>query len=136
MLVLKLLKLAARVAMPTDPEGDMRNFLIGAIGIRGDGVLVSARNGSVRVSETIGGGWSFPPAHAEARCSKKMDHDGIVYVSRVYRGSGKLGCARPCPDCVKAMLARRVKKCYYTISDTEYGVINLRDTEERVIKKP
>lgn len=129
--MLKLIKQAAELAMPRSRVHDHRAFCMAAIGIRGDGTLVSARNGSVQVSETIGNGWSFPACHAEARVCRKMDHGGTIYVVRVSRSGGHLQLARPCYDCMMAMRARKVKKVYYSISDTEYGVIDLCVNQRR-----
>lgn len=109
--------------MPRDPN-DKRNFWIGCVGIRADGVLVSARNGSVQTSQVDGGGWSFPAAHAEHRCVKKMDVGGTVYVARVMK-DGTLALAKPCGDCEGSLRARGIKRVCYSISDAEYGVMEL-----------
>lgn len=134
--MLRLLKQAALVAVPRSHSVvDHRAFYLGAVGVRGDGVLVSSQNGSVKMSETVGGGWSYPQAHAEYRCARKMDFNGIVYVARV-RPDGCLAIARPCRDCQIAMAAKRVLRCYYTISDTEYGVIELsKALSERTVRR-
>lgn len=127
--MLKHIRLAAQVALPRN-DSDTRMFWVGAVGVRGDGVIVSARNGSVQMSRTIGNSWSFPKAHAEARCIKKMDYDGVVYVARVSRDTGLLVMARPCYDCRIALRSRKVRKVFYSVNEHEYGVIDLANNEE------
>lgn len=61
-----------------------------------------------------------------------MDRDGIVYVARVARIDGKLAMARPCMDCMTLLRMRKVRTVYYTISETEYGVIDLGKRDERI----
>jgi hypothetical protein len=95
---------------------------LGAVGVRKDGVIVSAKNGSVKVSSADGDGFSFPTAHAEHRCVKKMDVGGVVYVARVLR-DGSLAMSKPCPDCERSLRGRGIKKVYYSINDVEYGVM-------------
>jgi len=120
----KFIKLAAEAAVSSNPN-DPRDFIMGAVGIRADGVIVSARNGSVQTSETIGHGWSFPPAHAEIRCSKKMDVGGIIYVVRISKKNKELVLAKPCKDCEAFLRARGIARVCYSISDTEYETLDL-----------
>lgn len=135
--MLKLIRLAAQVAVPSDRDRDKRAFWLGAIGVRGDGVIVSARNGSVQVSETIGNGWSFPHAHAESRLCRKLDYGATVYVARVSPQTDDLAMSRPCYDCIMALRNKRVAKVYYSVSPTEYGVIDLEleNEPERLVNR-
>lgn len=128
--MLDLITLAARVAVSPDPN-DPRGFLVGSVGVRKDGTVVSARNGAVIATDVTGRWRSFPQAHAEARCVKKMDHGGEVYVARVSRGDGRLLMSRPCRTCQRALLSRGVKRVYYSVSETEYGVWDLDSVERR-----
>lgn len=137
--MLKLIRLAGKVALAPNIEADPRLFWMGAVGVRGDGVIVSARNGSVKTVETIGSNWSFPKAHAESRCIRKMDYGGTVYVARVSRATRQLVMARPCYDCIIALRSRQVKRVYYSVSESEYGVIDLatqREDERLVNRAP
>ncbi len=95
--------------------------MIGAVGIRGDGAIVTASNGPVIIFNDEKKG-SFPEAHAEIRLSRKLDVGSIVYVARVRKGDGMYGNARPCKDCRTALKARGVKKVFYTIGPNEYGI--------------
>ncbi len=93
---------------------DCRSYRLGAVGIRRDGTLVKSHNiPSILPAST---------AHAEARLCKKLDKGGTVYVVRIDR-EGKLAMARPCNVCQRLMRGRRVKRCYYSISESEYGVL-------------
>lgn len=96
---------------------DERCFWIGSIGERADGARVRSRNGS---AEKVS-----PELHAEARLLKKLDFGSTVYVARVIRMNHALGMARPCRSCRAKMRAKGVKKVFYTISDQEYGVLDL-----------
>lgn len=112
---------AAGVALSTGY--DPRNFLIGAIGIRRDGAIVAARNGAVHCTKAKGG-FSFPKAHAEFRCSRKMDTGSEIYVARVLK-NGELAMSKPCAHCENVLRARGIKTVYYTINQNEYGVLSL-----------
>lgn len=95
-------------------KNDHRNFMIGAAAIRSDGTVVRSYNGPVIMySETHK---TFPQAHAEARLSRKLDKGSVVFVCRV-RTNGEFAMAKPCPDCMRALAARGVKKVYYTVDD-------------------
>ena len=110
-----MLRLAATIAQKTTDK--RRNFLLGAIAIRSDGVLVSASNLPVRQKT--------PEAHAEYRVSRKLDVGATVYVARKNRRGGGLGFAKPCLRCESAMRNKGVKRCFYTINNTKFGVLTL-----------
>lgn len=105
----------AQEASMSSLENDLRQFHIGAIGIRSDGAIVTSRNLS---SES-----RCPPAHAEARLIKKLDKNSIVFVARVTKG-GAIGLAKPCPTCQIALKNKGVKRAYYTIDKDNFGVID------------
>ena len=94
---------------------DRRRYRLGAVGIRRDGTIVTAKNIPNRIPE--------PQAHAEARLTRKLDKNSIVYVVRI-DCDNNLTMARPCQSCRGIMKARGVKRCYYSINENEYGVIN------------
>jgi tRNA(Arg) A34 adenosine deaminase TadA len=102
---------------------DTRAYLIGAVGIRCDGATVKACNGPV-IMDTESRK-SYPAAHAEARIVRKLDLGSIVFVCRVRQKDGSFGMARPCIDCQRVLAGKRVKRVYYTVSNTEYGVMYL-----------
>ena len=93
---------------------DCRRYRLGAVGIRKDGTIVMSKNIPNRLPE--------PSAHAEARLSRKLDRGAMVYVVRIDR-EGALTTARPCKTCQKIMRIRGVKRCYYSISESEYGAM-------------
>ena len=92
-----------------------RKAHIGAVGVRGDGVLVTAWNGS---STDV-----CPTAHAEARLARKLDAGSVVYVARVRRDNEKLAMSKPCAHCERILKNRGISKVIYTISEHEYGVL-------------
>ncbi len=93
---------------------DRRRYKLGAVGIRTDGTIVKSRNLPTKEPDKT--------AHAEYRVIQKLDWGSTVYVVRVL-ANGKFSLARPCKYCLIALRLRGIKKCYYSISDTEYGVI-------------
>ena len=117
--MIELLKLAGKIALPIN-ETDMRNFWLGAIGVRKDGVIVSSKNGAVQSSNI--GYKAVPQSHAESRLCRKLGKNGIIYVSRVSRQTYELAMARPCFNCQKIIRAHNVKKVYYSINKNQYGV--------------
>lgn len=110
--IFSYLRIAARVAL----NGQPRDYALGAVGIRSDGAIVSSFNGAARIPT--------PNAHAEARLARKLDNGSEVYVARVLR-CGSFALSRPCARCQAAMRARGVRRAYYSISDNEYGVMQL-----------
>lgn len=100
---------------------EKRNFLLGAVGIRSDGALVSSKNGAV-YSISDDEYKTLPTAHAEGRLCRKLGKNGIVYVVRIAKKDGALVMARPCPICASLMKAREVQKIYYSINSFQYGV--------------
>lgn len=106
------MNLAAQIAV----KFDNRNFAIGSVGVRHDGVIVASRN-----SPVIG---PCRSAHAEYRVSRKIDIGAIIYVVRILRTGGR-AIARPCDDCRKALISKGAKKVYYSINAHEYGVMQL-----------
>jgi len=102
---------------------DNRSFLLGAIGIRKDGAFVKAINGPSIFPERT--------AHAEYRLSNKLDVGSEVYVCRVRLLDNKFALARPCDSCMKVMFSRGVRKVYFTVSENEFGVIDMKTMTER-----
>lgn len=105
-------RIAKQVALKGNP---IRRNRLGAVGIRCDGAMVASNNMNSREQD--------PRIHAEARLVRKLDYGSDVYVVRVMR-SGELGIARPCIKCQNALRIRGVRRVYYSISDTEYGIMN------------
>jgi deoxycytidylate deaminase len=73
--------------------------------------------------------------HAEYKAAKKMDQGGIMYVARVLQSDGTFAMSRPCRNCLKVLKSKRIKKVYYTISNNEFGVINLEKWDERTVNQ-
>lgn len=129
--------LAAKVAIGGDK---CRNFLVGSVAIRRDGVLICARNGAVFCTDTENY-QSIASAHSEFRASNKLDKGSVIYVARIARFGGGLtpdgnplfALSRPCFTCKTRLIARGVHKAYYTIDPLSYGVMNFRTGEERQV---
>jgi len=111
---------AAKAALTAAPV-DKRNFMLGAVGIRKDGAIVSAKNGAV-ISSTYEDYRIISDAHAEIRCLRKLGKGGILYVSRVLKKDGSLAMASPCNGCRLRIRAAKVQRVYYTVNDRQYGI--------------
>lgn len=102
---------------------DRRHYIVGAAGIRKDGVLVVSRNSPTHNVN--------PDIHAEARLCDKLTPNSVVYVARWLRGGGYAN-AQPCVCCEARLRAAGVKRVYYTMSwdqgplENNYGVLKLR----------
>lgn len=118
--MLDMFKLAGKVAIPTVPD-DARNYWIGCVGIRDDGVIVSSKNGSV-FSTMIEDYQLLPESHAEGRVLRKLGKNGIIYVTRVSKSNGGYAMARPCGMCQIRIRSFKVKKVFYTINENQFGV--------------
>lgn len=119
-LMITLLREAAKIALP-NADNDKRNFMLGAIGIRKDGAIVSAKNGAV-ISSDYDDYRIISDAHAECRVLRKLGKRGILYVARVLKRDGTLAMARPCGSCRLRIQAAQVRRVYYSIDEYHYGV--------------
>lgn len=110
-----MFSLACKMAERGD-KAVRRQYRLGAVGIRSDGVIVTSNNVPCRQQQKS--------AHAEARLARKLNHDSVVFVARILRSGIRVN-ARPCLNCQKILTRRGITRVYYTISDSEYGVLNL-----------
>ena len=120
----RFFKIAADIATLRD---DQRIFHVGCCGIRYDNVVVVSANGPVMLGEIGETRSSFPAAHAEIRCAKKLDKHSTVFVARVRRDNNEYAMARPCRSCMNVLLSKNVVKIYYTINSTSYGIISVKN---------
>ena len=111
----RMLDLAAEVAGECRDRLDNRTFFLGAVGLRRDGVLVTARN--------IAATNIAPSHHAEARVVRKLTQNSTVWGARVSRSTNDWAMARPCAGCQRRMKVAGVKKAIYTIAPNEWGVL-------------
>ena len=95
-----------RTAISAALASPNRHHKMGASAIRGDGAVVSACNG--RTFGTL-----IPKVHAEIKLINKLDSGAIVCVVRVL-ASGKLGIAKPCPNCMRALQNRHVIRVLFS----------------------
>ena len=99
----------SKLASDLASTGDDRTYKLAAVGIRNDGVIVSARN--IRCPQKT------PTAHAEVRLAKKLTPGSVVIVSRIARGTGLPVMAKPCRNCENALRSAGVDRVYYTTSN-------------------
>lgn len=94
---------------------DIRRCRFGVIGLRKDGKIIRSKNMPFKNKNY--------KIHAEYRLCAKLDLYSIVFVVRVRRDN-KLTLAKPCDNCIKAMKLKKVRKCFYSINENEYGVLH------------
>jgi tRNA(Arg) A34 adenosine deaminase TadA len=117
--ILNYFEIAARIAKSKD---DRRSFLLGCVAIRNDGCMVKSLNSPTETKNR--------QAHAEYKICKKIDSSAVIYVARVRLDNFFFAIARPCDACMKRLQFMRVCRCFYTVDQTHYGVINFdRGTE-------
>ena len=112
----KYFRMARQAAVKGDTREADRRYRLAAVGVRTDGAVVVSSNLPSRIPE--------PSAHAEARLARKLDWGSTVYIVRIKR-DGTLGTARPCRKCQSALRLKGVRYCYYSISENEYGRLEL-----------
>lgn len=122
--------MAGKVSLPTCID-DPRNFYLGCVGIRNDGALVSAKNGAA-FSTAIDNYQHMPNSHAEGRVLRKLGKGGVLYVTRIAKGSRDFAMSRPCPMCQRRIRGFGVKKVYYTINKDQYGVWLPKEDTDKV----
>lgn len=123
---------AGKIAVAKFKAIEKRNFILGCVGVRRDGAIVAAKNGAVN-SSSCEKYRIIPEAHAEARCLKKMDCGGTLFVSRVLKRDGTYAMAKPCVGCQLQIKAHRIKTVYYTIDESSYGIWDVESNEESII---
>ena len=112
----KMLANAALAAMKN--KGDIRTYLLGAVGRRSDGVIVSSRN--IPAQDFT----NERSNHAEVRLARKLTLGSTVWVARVARKDGSWAMAKPCRGCERRLRAAGVERIVYTIGPNEWGVIS------------
>lgn len=130
-----LLYQASCLAFPKK-HTDERFFWIGAVGVRNDGAIVKSTNIAVNMSFKRNKDFfeKVPNTHAEGRVLRKLGTDGIIYVARVSREDGKLVMARPCKMCANRCFGRNVKKVFYTIDESHYGIFFPKSQKDTIYR--
>jgi tRNA(Arg) A34 adenosine deaminase TadA len=107
-------RIAGRIAMSEDHHRKYRRrYLMGAVAIRNDGVIVISKNTTSKTPNQ--------KLHAESRVLKKAGKGAILFVVRICRANGIFKMAHPCKKCMAEIQNREVRRVYYTISNREYG---------------
>jgi tRNA(Arg) A34 adenosine deaminase TadA len=113
----KMLHLAAESALASSERIDIRENLLGAIGLRNDGVIVVSRNVSSQNPT--------PTHHAETRLLRKLTPNSEIWVARVKR-NGEWGLSKPCKTCESSLRNKGISRIVYTIGPNEWGVLNFK----------
>lgn len=109
---MKNLLKAAQIA--AESKDRLKNFRLGCVGLRRDGVFVFASN--VVAPEN-----PSPSSHAEARVLRKCGKGAIIWVARILR-NGTWAMAKPCKNCQSLIKNLGVKKVYFTVGPDEWDV--------------
>lgn len=115
-------KMAGQIA---SSKKDVRHFLVGAIGLRSDGVMVESFNSPT----------PFPvrQIHAEYRLLNKLDYNSNIYVARLKgENISHFGMSAPCADCAKYIRTKKVNRVYYTINDSKYGIWDVKNDNHKI----
>jgi len=135
--MLKYITIAEKFALDHEYDDPLEYHLCAVI-VRGGGIISvgynkKSTNGFVEhFADLVRGERDYClSTHAELDAiyngRSKSDLRGAkIYVVRI-RPSGGVGMARPCPICQCALHSYGIKRAYYTISDTEYGVMKIVD---------
>ena len=107
--------------MPSCHE-DKREHHHCALVIRGrDDVTIMARNGSVKFDNFKR---RIPQSHSEVRALSRSSKNSIMFVVRI-NPSKQFRLSKPCPSCEAYIRSsKKIKTVYYSISETEFGVID------------
>lgn len=125
-------QLAANIAA----QSDFKSYKHGAVLIKGGSVINTAHNECVhsKLADRFKKHDGWGTRHAELNVclgiDKKVTNNADVYVVRINR-DGLLRNSRPCSMCIDTMKFLNIRRVYYSISQTEYGVINLKDDGNR-----
>jgi len=118
------------LAIKEAEKSEYSSFRHGAIVCKGGSVIQGSPNKNCLCSfgERFIHYKGIPTVHAELGSilgvSKTNTHNATVYVVRINR-NGTLMNSRPCPMCQGVLFFVGVKRVFYSISDNEYGVLNL-----------
>jgi tRNA(Arg) A34 adenosine deaminase TadA len=107
--------------------------MLSAVIVRGGNVISFGHNKAAKNGICARYGKWFTHTHAEMDAisqARRSDLKGAtMYVARRLRLNGSLALARPCEICQKVLRDYGIRKAVYTISDTEYGVLEVLRTE-------
>ncbi len=93
-----------------------QGFFLCAVGIRNDGTIVSSFNGC--------GNHPIAFGHAEARLCRKLDYGATVYVARFNFGTESLALAKPCQNCQRMLIRKKVKRVYYSDGPNSFSILD------------
>ena len=92
------------------------------------GCLIETKEFSVFTSNKTISEFRNTTFHAEARAisstTSKIARNSVIFVARITK-HGTFRLALPCKACRKRIEEACIKKAYFTVSDTEYGIWNI-----------
>lgn len=92
------------------------------------GCLIETKECSIFTSNKTISEFRNTTFHAEARAisstNSKIARNSVIFVARITK-YGKFRLALPCKACRKRIEEVSIKKAYFTVSDTEYGIWNI-----------
>jgi deoxycytidylate deaminase len=136
----------AKMALPKTSQDLIKHFWLGSIAKRSDGALVGSKNLSVDINvsnpnfEKMRPNQKIKLSHSEYRTLMKSDKGSILYVARISKkdyvenNSIVFKMARPCENCAMMCQIKKVKKVYYTINDSQYGVWDVEKDTDLIFK--
>lgn len=139
--MLKYISIAEKFALEHEYDDPLEYHLCAVI-VRGGSVISvgynrKSTNGFVEhFADLVRGERDYClSTHAEMdsvlRARGKTDLRGTkIYVARI-KASGGLGMAKPCEICQHILYNYGIRRAYYSISDTEYGVLKITNPAKK-----
>lgn len=118
----------------SEAKKSQHQFLVGAVLTIGSRVISKGHNKPDKTHKIAY--WNhevpeFATTHAEidalVNVSKKVSQRCNLYVVRLLRSNHKIANAKPCEMCMTVIKDMGVKKVFYTIAESHFGMIDLRD---------
>lgn len=109
---MKYMDMAIQLARGQDSSN--KHFMLAAVAKRFDGSLLVSSN--IRTAHPI------HSAHAEHRILSRCGLGATLWVARVDR-MGDVCMAKPCQKCEALCKNKRVRRIYYSISNSEHGCL-------------
>jgi len=79
--------------------------------------------------------WTHAELDAIQKVRRKSDLTGAkIFVARLTPVRKLLGMSRPCESCEVLAQNYGIKRVYYTIDDNHYGIMNVVDSTDKIIR--
>jgi tRNA(Arg) A34 adenosine deaminase TadA len=123
----KLLLAAYEVALGS-PGVSKARWRLGAVLVKGTTIVVAKGYNQIKTHPLLATVTPYPHLHAETSCLFRYGLDNTegldLYVVRIGKRND-IRLAKPCETCMYFIRKARLNRVYYSISNSEHGVIQL-----------